>query len=107
MELGCLLDSLITTASKWEPLGLQFGLSASDLATIRANSKDVEECLRRVLGKWHDRTVRPTWEEVIAALKAPSVDEVRLADELSRKCVVAERRGENNVPGPTIHNIIV
>ena len=83
MELGSFLDSLIPAASKWEILGLQFGLSASDLATIKADSKGVEECLMKVLKKWHDRTVRPTWEQVIAALKAPSVDEVRLADELS------------------------
>ena len=51
MEFRDLLNSLLPKAAKWESLGLQLGLSPDELATIRANSEDVEECLRRVLTK--------------------------------------------------------
>ena len=74
-------------------MGLQLGLSPDELATIKANSVDVEECLRRVLTKWFDRTVQPTWQEVAAALKSPGLEDHRLAMELEKKCKVSKGWG--------------
>ena len=86
MKFLDLFNSLLPKAAKWESLGLQLGLSPDELATIKANSEDVEECLRRVLTKWFDRTVQPTWQEVVSALRSPGLEDHRLAMELEQKC---------------------
>ena len=88
MDFRDLLNSLFLKAAKWNSIGIQLGLSTDELDTIRANCIDVEECLRKVLQKWHDNTLNPTWREVITALRSPGVDEMRLAKDLEHKMVI-------------------
>ena len=95
MEFLDLFNSLLPKAAKWESLGLQLGLSPDELATIKANSEDVEECLRRVLIKWFHRTVQPTWQEVAAALRSPGLEDHRLAVELEQKYCLQDTRKED------------
>ena len=82
MDFGDLLTSLVPKAAKWNFLGIQLGLSPDELDIIRANSQDVEECLRKVLQKWYDKTLNPTWQKIIAALRA--LGELRLAEDLEK-----------------------
>ena len=89
MEFRDLLTSLLPKAASWNPIGIQLGLSPDELDTIKADSCDVQECLRRVLRKWYDSTPNPTWREVITALRAPLLGEMKLAKELERKMVVS------------------
>ena len=89
MDFRDLLNSLLPKAAKWNSIGIQLGLSTDELDTIRANCIDVEECLRKVLQKWHDKTLNPTWREVITALRSPSLEEMRLAKDLEHKMVIA------------------
>lgn len=83
MEFRDLLNSLISKAAKWDSLGIQLGLSPDELDIIKANSQDVEECLKNVLQKWHKKNLNPTWQAIIAALKA--MDEARFARDLELK----------------------
>ena len=85
MDFCDLVVSLSPKAAKWDSIGLLLGLSADELETIRANHDTVEQRLRKVLQKWHDRTPHPTWEEVIAALKSPLVGDPALAEKLESK----------------------
>ena len=55
MEFLNLVESLLPKAAKWESLGLQLGLSPDELATIKANSEDVEECGLTGLSSQHSR----------------------------------------------------
>ena len=87
------MNSLLPKAAKWNSLGIQLGLSTDELDIIRANSMDVEECLRKVLQRWHDKTLNPTWQEIVTALKA--MDEARFAKELEvTKISGSDKRGE-------------
>lgn len=90
MEFLELVSSLISKAARWNELGLQLGLSPDELDRIRADSQTVEECLRKVLRKWYDRAENRTWEEVIAALRSPLLEENKLAEELRKKCTVSD-----------------
>ncbi len=87
-----LLNSLLPKAAKWNFLGIQLGLSPDELDTIRANSIDVEECLRKVLQKWYDKTLNPSWQEIIAALR--ELGEARYAKDLELKIGGSSDRGE-------------
>ena len=80
MDFRDLLSSLLPKAARWDSLGIQLGLSPDELDIIRADSMGVEDCLRKMLKKWYDRTLDPTWQKIIAALMA--MDEVKLARDL-------------------------
>ncbi len=81
-----LLNSLLPKASHWVLIGIQLGLEMDVLNIIKANSSGgVEECLTKALQKWFNRTPNATWNEVIAALRTPALDEIRLAKELEQK----------------------
>ncbi len=86
MEFHDLLNSLLPKASRWELIGIQLGLDKDVLDTVRANSLGgVEECLTKALQKWYNSTPNPTWKEVLAALRTPALDEIRLVKELEQK----------------------
>ena len=82
-----LLESLNPKAAKWETIGFLLGLGAGELETIRADSNGVEQCLRKVLQKWYDRSLYPTLHlgDVIAALRSPLVGDPALAQKLEAK----------------------
>lgn len=88
MEYRDLLNSLLPKAAQWNSLGIQLGLSPDELDIIRADSDGVEECLRKMLRKWYDKTLNPTWQVVVIALRV--LGEMRLAEELER----SERNGK-------------
>jgi hypothetical protein len=87
-----LLTNLLPKAARWDSIGIQLSLSPDQLATIRADSSDVEECLRKVLQKWYDMTPNPSWGQVITALRAPLLGEMKLAKELEQKRSVDQGR---------------
>ena len=93
MDFRDLLSSLPKAAS-WNAIGIQLGLSTDELDIIRANSGDVEECLRKVLQKWYNMTPNPTWREVITALRSPLLGEMKLAKELEHKMVISANLGK-------------
>lgn len=93
MDFCDLLTSLLPKAASWNPIGIQLGLSPDELDTIRADSSDVQECLTKVLQKWYDRTPNPTWKQVVTALRAPLLGEMKLAKELEHKMVISVNPG--------------
>jgi hypothetical protein len=94
MEFLDLLTNLLSKAARWNSIGIQLGLSPDQVATIRADSSDVEECLRKILQKWYDMTPNPSWGQVITALRAPLLGEMKLAKELEQKMVISLNPGE-------------
>ena len=73
--------------AKWKIISIQLGLTLADQQHIAAiTSNDPVQSFTVVFTIWKNRTTKPyTWSTVIEALKAPSVDEVRLAQELTTK----------------------
>lgn len=91
-ELVDLLNDLHGKAVKWYDIGIQLHLPTEELDAIKYDSKDVNECFRNMLVKWRSKThLSPTWRALIAALKAPAVDERVLAEELETKFSVSRQ----------------
>ena len=69
--------------NKWRDLGIALmGQDAvPSLGVIRTNyPNDVEECCSRMFTKWHQRTPKASWKQLIEALK--EVKLIQLASEL-------------------------
>jgi hypothetical protein len=72
---------LVSAVHLWREFGLAVGLKSLRLEVIRSNNlRDAELCFTEMLAAWlngEDRLCNssgPNWEEVIAALKSPSVN---------------------------------
>ncbi len=81
-EFSSLLNSLHPKASKWELIGVAFGLNMDALAIIEANSMKVEIKLKRVLDEVYKTQPELTWKDVIEVLKQPVISEDVLAQQL-------------------------
>lgn len=74
-------------ADKWEDLGVQLLRPDQEkmLDVIAADSShDVVSCCKRVLKKWLETSTNATWNELIRALRRPSMELDRLANQLER-----------------------
>jgi len=87
-ELSDLMDEVASKVpAKWKIISIQLGLTLADQQHIAAiTSNDPVQSFTVVFTIWKNQTTKPyTWSTIIEALKAPSVDEVRLAQELTNK----------------------
>ena len=87
LDLKTVQGALWDAKCKWYNLGLELGLDRSTLDTISANQREqVEDCFREVLSKWLD-LVTPSWKALVKALRAPTVDFLRIASEIESKYI--------------------
>ena len=77
-------------AHKWRDLGVQllrpdqenlFNIIAAD------HPHDVVSCCKRLLKKWLETTTDATWNELIRALRSPSVQLVSFAEQLEQMMI--------------------
>ena len=76
-----------TVAPKWRDLGIQLLDSEQQkyLNTIHANHpNNVEECCKLMFAKWLDTETNASWNQLIEALKSPSLDLLQLAKEIEQ-----------------------
>jgi len=73
--------------NKWRDVGLQLGVTHSELeAFASASSPDTNSRFTSVFSAWQKHMNVPyTWTSLIQALKAPSVEEIRLAEKLKNR----------------------
>ena len=70
-------------ADKWKELGVQLLRSDQEIAVDHPG--DAVSCCKRVLEKWLDTTTDATWNQLITALRSPSVQLNNLASQLEQK----------------------
>ena len=91
-ELSDLMNEVASKVSaKWKQISIQLGLTANDEECFLASTpNDPLQCITSVFKVWKKRATKPyTWSTVIEVLKAPAVDEIRLAKELTTKLSAA------------------
>ena len=77
-------------ADKWRDLGVQLLRPDQEkmLDIIAADHPhDVVSCCKCVLNKWLDTTTNATWNELIRALRSPSVQLEYLASQLEQRMI--------------------
>ena len=97
-DLSVVLEDIHPARAKWYNIGLQLGVSANDLDTVRSQYVTPEDALSELLEKWL-KTVNPvstlTWGAVVSALKHTTVGEFQLAEKLQHKhATVVPLQGE-------------
>ena len=83
-ELCDLMNKVaVRRPNKWWEVGLQLGMTPSDLENLRAvYGGNSLRCFSMIFESWKEKTRICSWAAIITALEAPLVGETRLAEEL-------------------------
>ena len=88
-DLGEVFKSVFSARARWYNIGLKLNIPCSVLEVYRNLRPD--DALRDVLRYWLQQTdPAPTWSRLIEALRSPTAEEYRLAEELEK---APEQRG--------------
>jgi len=80
-------NALHSVCNKWFNIGLQLDVPTFRLNFIETDRVGSEERMRTMLGYWMNNATDtlPSWKVLVSALKAPAVNEIRLAMELEER----------------------
>ena len=82
LTLKTAINALHSVCTKWYNIGVQLDIPTFQLKNIEKRSSDSMDQLRDVLDYWMSNDSSPSWSQIVDALKAPSVSENRLAEEI-------------------------
>ena len=89
-NLSKVLDMLWNARDGWINLGLALGIDHTTLKVIKKdNANDTDACFTEMISVWLKMDPPPTCETLVAALKAPSVGERKLAKKLKKQLGLA------------------
>lgn len=98
-------EELKPVAKYWQEIGKQLKIPASTLKDIqKVHGHNHEQCLAKVFQQWREIVPNPTWEEVVAVLRAKGlvVFTGSVADKIHRKyCSEYNPIGSSSVSTPT------
>ena len=79
------MNRVSTRTTKWREVGIELSISTPQLNAISYEVRTVQQCFEHVFELWKSSTSMPyTWDTLITALKAPQVNEQRLASEIEQ-----------------------
>ena len=79
------INTLHSVCPKWCNIGVQLEVPTFQLKNIERKSSDSMDQLRDTLDYWLINNPSPSWKHLVDALKAPSVGENRLAEEIKKR----------------------
>ena len=87
LTLRAAITALLPVSHKWFDIGLQLGVPVPQLYIIKGDTTGTREGLQVILDYWMNNATDPlpSWEVLVDALKAPAVEERRLARELEER----------------------
>ena len=82
LTLKAVTNALHSVCDKWYKIGVQLEVPIPNLKNIARDSMDP---LCDILDYWMRNNPSPSWRHLVDALKAPSVGENRLAEEIEKR----------------------
>ena len=96
LTLKAAINALHSVCHKWYNIGVQLEVPTFQLKSIERKSSDSMNQLRDTLDYWMSNDSSASWIHLVDALKAPSVIENRLAEEVEKKyCYPVEQSSCN------------
>lgn len=78
---------------KWRQIGTELNILIVDLETIQIESGNrVDECLQKMVTLWlKRRSLNPSWQSLVKALREVTVDEEGVAADIEEKFIKAKK----------------
>ena len=84
VDIRTCLNVLWEVREKWRYIEIELGFQPSDISNIAREDGDNGGRLTTVITRWlRTRNPKPSWETIIKALKARTVDEGGLAEDIA------------------------
>ena len=95
-DLSIVQDAVFDARAKWYEIGLQLGVPPSSLDSIRIDGDSNGEKLCETLKVWLKTVLKPTWQNILDALRSRAVGELKIAASVEAKycCTTAETGGQ-------------
>lgn len=88
-DLDALVEEMSSVSTKWESIGQELGVYKGYRTHIRNSYSTSHDCMREMLRKWLQDTLRShNWERIILAVRRTG--EPQLADNLKAKHIPGE-----------------
>ena len=98
LTLKAAVNALHSVCPKWYKIGVQLDVPSFQLKNIEKKSSDSMDRLCDTLDYWMSKETSCSWRYLVDALKAPFVDEIKLAKEIEEKhCGPEEERSGDEV----------
>ena len=85
VTLKAAINELHSVCPKWYNIGIQLDIPTFQLKIFEQKTSTSMDQLRDTLDYWINNDPSPSWRILVDALKAPSVGEKRLAEEIEKK----------------------
>ena len=96
LTLKATINALHSVCPKWYNIGVQLEVPTFQLKIIEKKSSDLMDQLCDTLDYWMNNNPSASWRHLVDALKAPSVGEKRLAEQIKEEyCDVEEESSCN------------
>lgn len=87
--------ALFEISSKWYDLGIELNIRHPTLENIKSLSNDSGDNLRDLL-QVYLKELCPTWEDIVEALRSEPINNLQLAEKISRKYCTNISESEND-----------
>ena len=94
--LKATINALHSVCPKWYNIGVQLEVPTFQLKIIEKKTNDSMDQLRDTLDFWMSNEPSPSWRHLVDALKAPSVGEDQLAEEIEEEYCGPEEQSSCN-----------
>ena len=102
LTLKAAVNALHSVCFKWRAIGVQLEVPTFQLKIIEKKSCDLTDQLCDTLDYWMNSD-SSSWRHLVDALKAPSVGENRLAEEIEEKYCGLEEESSCDEPVGSVH----
>ena len=95
----CVFQNLVAAEipGRWQQLGIQLDLGFEQLIDIQSAGQDNMGRFALVFIAWKNQTKDFSWEAILSALRTPSVNEQKLASDVSDSLATYESRSVVNI----------
>ena len=94
-NLGKVQNLIWDARPKWFNLGLNLNIDQETLTMIKKTHPNGDDCFREMLSEWL-KSVEPSWQELLAALRKPSVRYTQLAKKIAGKFNISNESGDSD-----------
>ena len=98
VTLKAAINELHSVCPKWYIIGIQLDIPTSQLKIFDQKTSNPMDHLCDTLDYWMNHYRSPSWKILVDALKAPSVGEERLAEEIEEKYCDPEEQSSCKEP---------
>ena len=93
-DLGSVLTAVFKASTKWYNIGLMLKVAVPTLERIGFQFDNPTDRLREILKAWLETAAKPTWRDIVGALRGVTVGHSKLASDINTRYCTTDETGQ-------------